>query len=337
MQSKAWLFASILALAAALPVPAAAGSVQVAAASGSGDAVETNTLNPVVVVRGATIRVSDVFNGPIPRGDRAILAAPEPGERTTLDAELLMRIARAYGLDWKPMSRDIRVVVKRDSRVIAHADILAALRAALEDAGAPKEADIQTASASLAVALPAEAMPDMEISQVQYDPRTHAFSAMVDISATENGRTVFTRQMPVGGRAYATEKVPVLTATVNRGDIIQAGDVTYAHVRAGMLQGGAVTDAYALIGKQARRTIKEGDPVKFSQVQTPVLVNRGDPVVIYYALKTMNLTAKGKALDAGGQGDMIRVLNPKSNRTLMAKIVQPNQVVVDVATQTALR
>ncbi|WP_337995998.1 flagellar basal body P-ring formation chaperone FlgA [Oleispirillum naphthae] len=334
MQPMAWLFASTLALAAAaLPAAAAAGGVQAAPATGA----EANSLNPVVSVRGAVIRVSDIFDGPIPRGDRAILAAPEPGERSVLDAELLSRIARAYGIAWKPASRDIRVVVKRESRLISHADVLAALRAALEAAGAPQDADIQTATASLAVSLPAEAEPRMEIGQVQYDPRTHAFAASVDITAAADGRVVFTRQVPVSGRAYATEPVPVLAATVNRGDIIQAADVTVAHVRTGLLQGGAVTDPYALVGKQARRTIKEGMPVKASQVQTPVLINRGDPVIIYYALKSMNLTAKGKALDAGGQGDVIRVLNPKSNRTLMAKVVQGNQVVVDAATQTALR
>ncbi|MGE4526860.1 MAG: flagellar basal body P-ring formation chaperone FlgA, partial [Rhodospirillaceae bacterium] len=162
--------------------------------------------------------------------------------------------------------------------------------------------------------------------------------ASVDITAAADGRVVFTRQVPVSGRAYATEPMPVLAVTVNRGDIIQASDVTVAHVRTGLLQGGAIADPRALVGKQARRTIKEGMPVKASQVQTPVLVNRGDPVIIYYALKSMNLTAKGKALDSGGQGDVIRVLNPKSNRTLMAKVVQGNQVVVDtIPTQTALR
>jgi len=335
MQPKVWLFASILALAAAAPAAMAETPAQASAQSAAQQ--EENTLNPMISVRASVIRVSDIFNGPIPRGDRAILAAPEPGERSVLGADLLSRIARAYGLSWKPMSRDIRAVVKRESRLISHEDMLDALRTALTAVGAPEDADIQTSSASLAVALPAEAMPKMDVSQVQYDPRTHAFSASVDITATESGRVVFTRQIPVGGRAYATERVPVLTTTVARGEIIRAGDVALAPVRIGRALSGVITDPYALVGKQARRTIQEGSPVKASQVQTPLLVNRGEPVVIYYALKTMNLTAKGKALDSGGQGDMIRVLNPKSNRTLMAKVVQPNQVVVDVATQTALR
>ncbi|MBN2751528.1 MAG: flagellar basal body P-ring formation protein FlgA [Rhodospirillaceae bacterium] len=339
MKLTAWFLGTILVLtgiASGLAVPARADTIQVASTYDEAE-IKGNTINPTISVRGTVVRISDIFNGPIPRGDRAILAAPAPGERSILDATLLSRIARLYGLDWKPMSRDIRVIVKRDSITLSHAEILAELRPALEAIGAPKDAEIRATSASLAMTLPAEATPTLDVGQVQYDARTHIFSAMVDVTATADGRVVFTQQMPVSGRAFATERVPVLTSTIDRGEIIQPDNVTYVSLRSNLVRDGAITDAFSLIGKQARRQIKDGAPIKTNQVRNPVLVDRGDMVVIYYALKTMNLTAKGKALDAGGQGDVIRVLNTKSNRTLMAKIVQPNQVVVDVITQTALR
>ncbi len=340
MKTTAWILGTVLALGAIAPGVAAAQSatsVQIAAATLPSPSEEVNSLNPVVTVRGAVIKVSDVFSGPIPRGDRAILNAPAPGERTILDAELLGRIARLYGLDWKPLNRDIRAVVKRDSQTLTHEEILGEVRAALEAQGAPKDAELQTATASLAIDLPVEATPSIQVGKVAFDPRSRRFSAMVDISASEGDRVVFTRQVAVGGRMFATEAMPVLTASVNRGDIIGPNDITVAHVRADQVRDGAVSDPYALVGKQARRAIKEGEPVLASQLQSPVIVNRGDEVVIFYALKTMNLTAKGKAMDAGGQGDVIRILNTSSNRTLMAKVVQPHQVVVDAVNITASR
>lgn len=339
MKTTAWILGSVLALGAMAPGLAAAQSVpplRLAAASAPAQAEEVNALNPVVTVRGSTIKVSDIFSGPIPRGDRAILNAPEPGERAILDAELLGRIARLYGLDWRPLSRDIRAVVKRDSLILSHDDILGEVRSALEAEGAPKDAELQTSSGSLAVSLPVEATPSVEVGKISFDSRTRRFTAIVDISATEGDRVVFTRQVAVGGRVFATEAVPVLTGSLNRGDIIGPNDITVAHIRSEQVRDGAVTDPYALVGKQARRQIKEGEPVLASQLQSPMLVQRGDEVVIFYALRTMNLTAKGKAMDAGGQGDVIRILNTASNRTLMAKVVQPHQVVVDTATQTAL-
>ncbi len=340
MKTTAWILGTVLALGGIAPGAALAQSakpVQVAAAAVPSQPEETNSLNPVISVRGTVIKVSDIFSGPIPRGDRAILNAPDPGERAILDAELLGRIARLYGLDWKPMSRDIRAVVKRDSQTLTHEEILGEVRAALEAEGAPRDAELQTSTASLAVSLPVEATPSVQVGKVAFDSRSRRFSAIVDISATEGDRVVFTRQVAVGGRVFATEPLPVLAASVNRGDIIGPNDVTVAHVRADQVRDGAVTDPYALVGKQARRAIKEGEPVLASQLQAPVMVNRGDEVVIFYALKTMNLTAKGKAMDAGGQGDVIRILNTSSNRTLMAKVVQPHQVVVDAVSVTALR
>ena len=339
MKRTAWLLETIVALAGvALPQGSAlagSGIVQIAAARGQPS--EINTLNPVVSVRGAVVRVSDIFSGPIPRGDRAVLAAPAPGERSVLDADLLNRIARAYGLDWRPISRDIKVIVKRDSQTITQAEIMAEVRAALEVEGAPKGAEILPSSTSLAVALPADVIPRMDVCQVHYDARSRRFSAIVDVTATEGDRVVFTRQIPVGGRIFSTERVPVLTSALNRGDIIQPENVAMVSLRSDLVRDGAITDAFTLIGKQARRQIKDGAPIKANQVQTLVLVHRGDEVVVFYALKTMNLTAKGKALDAGGQGETVRILNVKSNRVLTAKVVQTNQVVVDTATQTTQR
>lgn len=322
----------------ALPGAAAAQSLGVQLAAASTAEESLNVLNPVITVRGATLKVSDVFSGPIPKGDRAILNTPAPGERMVLDADLLGRIARLYELDWRPLSRDIRAVVKRDARTVSEAEILDELRLALADQGAPREIEVVPATSGFAVQLPAEATPTVSIGQIAYDARTQRFSGVVDITASEGDRVIYTRQVAVAGRVFETMAVPVLSATLNRGDVISAHDVTVANIRADRVGEGAVTDPYALVGKQARRQIKEGEPVRANQLQTPVLVGRGDEVVIFYALKSMNLTAKGKALDAGGQGDMIRILNVKSNRTLIAKVVQPHQVVVDVTpTQAALR
>ncbi len=338
MKLRTVLLVSGLALAAFAPAPPASAQALGVQMASAAEIEPLNVLNPVITVRSATIKVSDVFSGPIPKGDRAILNAPAPGERMVLDADLLGRIARLYELDWKPLSRDIRAVVKRDARTVGESEILDAVRAALVAEGAPRNAELIPATAGFGVQLPAEAVPSVSVGQAAYDPHSQRFSTVVDITATANDRVVYTRQVAIAGRAFATEALPVLSTTLNRGDIISANDITVANVRADRVAESAITDPYALVGKQVRRQIKEGEPVRANQLQTPILVDRGDEVVIFYALKTMNLTAKGKALDAGGQGDVIRILNTKSNRTLLAKIVQPHQVVVDVIpTQTALR
>ncbi len=320
----------------ALAVPAAAQDLQLASAEATTPVAE-NLLKPIVSVRGDTIRVSDLFSGPIPRGDRAILSAPEPGLRRVIDARLLSRIARTYGLSWRPVSADIQAVVTRQSQIITHEDILANIRWALENEGAPENADIMVTASSLAVALPVDATPSVNIGNLFYAPQSNSFKATIDVTATQDDRVVFTRQVAVGGRIYETEKVPVLTDTLRRGDVIEADDVVYKNIRSKLVRDSAVTDIDKLIGKEVRRTIKSGKPISASQVQNLTMVRKGETVVVYFALRTMNLTAKGKAMESGGQGDIIRVLNTKSNRTVLAKVVRPNQVVVDLGTQTVQR
>ena len=87
MKRTAWILGSMIALGGAFPPFAgdalAAGTVQVAAPQ-----VAENALNPVVMVRDAVVRVSDIFSGPIPRGDRAVLAAPAPVQATRLGARV---------------------------------------------------------------------------------------------------------------------------------------------------------------------------------------------------------------------------------------------------------
>ena len=52
--------------------------------------------------------------------------------------------------------------------------------------------------------------------------------------------------------------------------------------------------------------------------------------------KSMTLTAQGKALEAGTDGQVIRVVNTMSNRTVEAVVIGPNQVSVSKPGGTVL-
>jgi flagella basal body P-ring formation protein FlgA len=48
----------------------------------------------------------------------------------------------------------------------------------------------------------------------------------------------------------------------------------------------------------------------------PQLVRRGEPVTIRIVSGALAITASGRALNGGGQGEMVRVVTNATNRTL---------------------
>jgi flagella basal body P-ring formation protein FlgA len=58
----------------------------------------------------------------------------------------------------------------------------------------------------------------------------------------------------------------------------------------------------------------------------PILVRRGAIVTIRLETPNMSLTARGKALENGSAGDVIRVVNLQSNKTIQVEVTAENDV-----------
>ena len=79
-------------------------------------------------------------------------------------------------------------------------------------------------------------------------------------------------------------------------------------------------------GLTPRRMIAAGKPVKANDVQAPRIVARGEAVTLIYKAGALNLTARGKALEFGAKGDVIRVVNTQSNRSIDAIVTGDQEV-----------
>ncbi len=60
----------------------------------------------------------------------------------------------------------------------------------------------------------------------------------------------------------------------------------------------------------------------------PVLVHRGDLVTIVYRSTGLTLTTRGRALSAGAGGEVIKVFNVQSKRTVEGEVNGPGLVTV---------
>lgn len=135
-------------------------------------------------------------------------------------------------------------------------------------------------------------------------------------------------RLPIAGRAFGVVQVPVLARRVVPGDVIGPADVDWQDVRADQTGSDtAATDAQ-LIGMTPKRGVSTNQPIRLRDLQSPRMVDKGALVTITLVTSTLSLTTQGKALQDGGRGDVIRVVNTQSNRIVEATVAGPNMVAV---------
>lgn len=74
------------------------------------------------------------------------------------------------------------------------------------------------------------------------------------------------------------------------------------------------------IGRELNRTIYAGHIIDISYVRAPTLIKRNAQISMVYTYGALRLTAKGKALQTGGEGDLISVMNLSSRKKISATV-----------------
>lgn len=130
---------------------------------------------------------------------------------------------------------------------------------------------------------------------------------------------------PTSRATTAADSVRIVVPARNiaRGERIGGSDLSYETVAASRVYGGVATAMDQLDGKQARRFLRAGEPVRETDVRAPILVTKGSTVTITFNAPGITLTAVGKAMSEGGLGEPVTVQNPVSYRQITATVTGP--------------
>jgi flagella basal body P-ring formation protein FlgA len=290
------------------------------------------TLRPSATVTGSVIRLGDLFSDAGARADDAVAPSPPPGSRTIFDGAWLANAAREHGLDWQPRSRFDQAAVERATRIIDADAIRARLLAAISERQPVENGDIQLDNPGLQFAVAAEASAPVAVENLAIDARSGRFSAV--LAGDDTGDAA---RQPVSGRLIQMASLPVLRHAIAPGVVIASGDIEELRLRAERVGPDMAVDRRELVGKAPRRALRAHEPVRLGDIQTPILVHKGDLVSIVLETAALRLTAQGKALEDAAQGASIRVANTKSNRVIDAKVVSANSVTVAMPARLAAR
>jgi len=111
--------------------------------------------------------------------------------------------------------------------------------------------------------------------------------------------------------------------------IFEEKDVRREKREIGSLSGEPVFSLSDILGKRALRAIPPHTIIERDMIGPPLLVRDGDLVTIIKEEGNVEVSAKGKALEKGERGALIKVLNIDSQKKLQARIIGPRLVKID--------
>jgi len=125
----------------------------------------------------------------------------------------------------------------------------------------------------------------------------------------------------VPARIEQLRPVVVARETLNRGEVIQAGQLAQVEHDINSALRGYHTDPAELVGMVATRQINANSVITPADVAREQIIRRGDRVTLVSENRGFSVSARGEALTAAGVGDRLRVRNLNSQR-IVEGIVQ---------------
>ena len=258
-----------------------------------------------------------------------IFRAPDLGMTGTVPAAAIVEAVRAHALVGLDTAGLTDVKVTRAARMIPASAVEDDLSRALSEQyqlGAAKDISINFDRAVRAMYVSPAAIGAPRIARLTYDARSGRFDADVELPTGAASRGT----LRIGGRAQATLEVVVLAHAVERGAVLRDSDIEIERRPRAEIGRDAINDRDRVVGLAARESLQPGRLVRSIDLMRPEVVQRNETVTLVYEMPGIMLTVRGKAAEAGAQGDVISVLNEQSKRLLQGVVVAPGRVAISM-------
>ena len=284
-------------------------------------------LKPEALVTGSVVRVGDLIDNAGIIANVPIFRAPDLGSTGVVPADDVIEAVRAHALVGLDTAGIGEVVVTRASRAIPAEEIEHSVARALSvrfNLGDVKDIKVSFERDPRVIYVEPSAKGEARVSRLNFDPRSGRFDVILEIPTGAADRGM----LRLAGRAAVTGDVVTLSHTVERGAIVKDTDVTVERRPRVTITREALTERSQVVGLAARGRLRAGQMLRAADLMKPEMVQRNETVTLVFAVPGITLTVRGKAAEAGAEGDVIAVLNEQSKRTVHGVIVGPGRVVV---------
>lgn len=286
-------------------------------------------LRPAVTVSGPVVTLGDLFDNAGAAAEIVIANAPAPGFRSEISVSRISLAARRNGIAWRNEAGLSHIVVARSGVAVSEDEVSSAVAAAIvaQSQGLPSASQLQIdfTNGAAGIQVADDADISVNVEQLAFNRRNGSFTALLRAPAGD----MLSPLHRVTGRAYPVSDVPVLTRDMRPGDIVRQSDIDWIRVPANRIGQNVITSIDQLLGMSPRYQARAGEPLRLADMVPPVVVQKGAQVDMLLTSGTLTLAARGRALENGAIGDIINVLNTRSNRTLRGVVDGPNSVRID--------
>jgi flagellar basal body P-ring formation protein FlgA len=127
-------------------------------------------------------------------------------------------------------------------------------------------------------------------------------------------------------QAIIYRSMAVASRNLERGNVINAGDITEQIVNVSQYRQGYSGESEEIIGKVLKYPVNKGDAFRSSVLDSPLLIKRGDQVSVEANAGSITVISAATAISDGKLGQQIRVKNNQSARILTAKVIAAGKV-----------
>ncbi|MEM1364794.1 MAG: flagellar basal body P-ring formation chaperone FlgA [Pseudomonadota bacterium] len=283
------------------------------------------TLRAQASVGDDVVRLGDLVSGTGALANTAIFRAPAPGTSGTLTAQDVALAAYRAGVELVDFAGIETVSVSRLDNALRRDAIFNLLSFEMARVTGEPLSNLQIERSGLPQSVRHDAgntATQPRIVDLQFDEARNRLTATLLTGASD--RVISTRLIT---DALVEADTIVLSGALENGDLIKRADLTIRKMPRRAMSG-AINDPERIVGQQARRSMAAGSILRASDLQAPTLVLRNREVLILLKRGGLALTARGKAMEDGALGDMIEVMNTRSQKVLQGTVQRDGTVLV---------
>lgn len=158
------------------------------------------------------------------------------------------------------------------------------------------------------------------VSNLKVDAENNKFTSVAEIFADGN----LIEKTELLGRFFIMKEVLIPLSDIAKGEVIKMNDLKPVLMRENRLKDDTLVDADNIVGKQTVRLLKKDKLISVRDVRDEIVIKKGQEVTIIYKNKGLQITSKMEALEDGSKGSFIKFINTKSNKEIIAKVIDKN-------------